>query len=149
MKNLLWKNLEKTRGTKIPIAQSWQKKMVCIPKSQPQDCVDNPIWLLYPKLKTFFWIWCQVYFSMNMFFCFFLKDEPLETTVGNLSVCFLTCLILNNRKLVFFLPNQFIIYIESINLILVGKPQQFLVRATFSSFSHPSHLGILVLRLLC
>jgi len=30
-----------------------------------------------------------------------------------------------------------------------GQPQQFLVRATFSSFSRPSHLGILVLRLFC
>ena len=29
------------------------------------------------------------------------------------------------------------------------KPQPFLVRATLSSFSHPSHLEILVLRLLC
>ena len=30
-----------------------------------------------------------------------------------------------------------------------GQPQQFLVRATFSSFSRPSHLEILVLRLFC
>ena len=30
-----------------------------------------------------------------------------------------------------------------------GQPQKFLVRATFSSFSCPSHLEILVLRLLC
>ena len=30
-----------------------------------------------------------------------------------------------------------------------GQPQQFLVRASFSSFSRPSHLGILVLRLFC
>ena len=30
-----------------------------------------------------------------------------------------------------------------------GQPQKFLVRATFSSFSRPSHLGILVLRLFC
>ena len=82
MKNLLWKNLEKTRGTKIPIAQSWQKKMVCIPKSQPQDCVDNPIWLLYPKLKTLFWIWCQVYFSMNMFFLFFFKGWTFRDDCG-------------------------------------------------------------------
>ena len=29
-----------------------------------------------------------------------------------------------------------------------GQPHQFLVRATFSSFSLPRHLGILVLRLL-
>ena len=29
------------------------------------------------------------------------------------------------------------------------QSQQFLVRATFSSFSRPSHLGILVLRLFC
>ena len=30
-----------------------------------------------------------------------------------------------------------------------GQTQQLLVRATFSSFSHPNHLEILVLRLLC
>ena len=30
-----------------------------------------------------------------------------------------------------------------------GQPQQFLVRATFSSFSRPSHLEILVLTTLC
>ena len=30
-----------------------------------------------------------------------------------------------------------------------GQPQQLLVRATFSSFSHPNHLEILVLRLFC
>ena len=30
-----------------------------------------------------------------------------------------------------------------------GQPQQFLVRATFSSFSRLSHLRILVLRLFC
>ena len=30
-----------------------------------------------------------------------------------------------------------------------GQPQQFLVWATFSSFSRPSHLKILVLRSLC
>ena len=30
-----------------------------------------------------------------------------------------------------------------------GQPQQFLVRDTFSSFSRPSHLGILVLWLFC
>ena len=30
-----------------------------------------------------------------------------------------------------------------------GQPQQFLVRATFSPFYRQSHLGILVLRLLC
>ena len=30
-----------------------------------------------------------------------------------------------------------------------GQPHQSLVRATFSSFSRPSHLEILVLRLLC
>ena len=29
-----------------------------------------------------------------------------------------------------------------------GQPQQFLVRATFSSFSRPSHLEILVLPIL-
>ena len=29
------------------------------------------------------------------------------------------------------------------------QPQPFLVRVTLSSFSHPSHLEILVLRLLC
>ena len=30
-----------------------------------------------------------------------------------------------------------------------GQAQQFIVRATFSLFSRPSHLGILVLRILC
>ena len=30
-----------------------------------------------------------------------------------------------------------------------GQPQQFLVRATFSSFSRPSHIEFIVLRLLC
>ena len=30
-----------------------------------------------------------------------------------------------------------------------GQPQRFLVRATFSSFFRPSHLGTLVLRLFC
>ena len=30
-----------------------------------------------------------------------------------------------------------------------GQPQQLLIQAPFSSFSRPSHLEILVLRLLC
>ena len=30
-----------------------------------------------------------------------------------------------------------------------GQPQQFLIQATFSSFSRPSQLEILALRLLC
>ena len=45
--------------------------------------------------------------------------------------------------------------VHRVHIILIGQrgeesqPQQFIVRVTFSLFSRPSHLGTLVLGLLC
>ena len=47
------------------------------------------------------------------------------------------------------MPKDNIYYFDNAKGGEEGQPHQSLVRTTFSSFSRPKHLGILVLRIFC
>ena len=69
----------------------------------------------------------------------YTKRTYLKLKIDNGLVFFLTCAMLLLDHLVFIKPAKILHRREE------GQPQQFLVRATSSSFSRPSHLKILIL----
>ena len=80
----------------------------------------------------------------NVCFLFSYYCVDIENEYNKDSILHNRLFILKNVKI-----ESFVIFWISHQGGEEGPPQQFLVRATFSSFFLPSHLEILVLRLMC
>ena len=106
---------------------------------------------------------CMVYLGFNCIIIQISKKYPKFTLNTRVSEWTFDWEFWTNSLIdllvIFFYIYHHLISLSKIDLLIIldwlitreeeGPPQQFLVRATFSSFSSPSHLGILVHRLLC